>query len=45
MSYKLKAIQRLPIFNSMEIIELFIKNGFEIVLDNGDLTILNYKEV
>jgi hypothetical protein len=43
--YKLKSIQQLPCFNAIDIIKAFTNVGFEIVVDNGDLTILNYKKV
>jgi hypothetical protein len=43
--HKLKAIQNLPTFNAIDIIKAFTNAGFEIVVDDDELTILNYKVV
>jgi hypothetical protein len=39
---KLKKVQQLPVFNALEIIELFVQVGFEVDIDNGDLIILKF---
>jgi hypothetical protein len=41
---KLKKVQKLPKFNALEIIDLFVQAGFEVVVDNGELCILKFLE-
>jgi hypothetical protein len=39
---KLRKTAELPVFNALEIIQLFIEAGFEVVVDNGELVILKF---